>query len=256
VRLDLLDELRRAIGFDAYAWLLTDPETAVGSALLADVPCLSELPRLIRLKYLTTINRWTTLVQGEVGLLWAGLEGPSRSLVWRDLLSAYGVVDVASSVFRDRAGCWGFLDLWRTGPAARFNDDEAAFLAGIAAPVTSALRRAAASTLVNLSSPDRPRLGDDGDRGDIAVTIEKTSPDQRVSLFAKASALSPRESEVLGHVVSGSDTRQLAELLFISEHTVQDHFKSIFAKTGAHTRASLLSKVLGNGPSHGAGNLG
>ena len=335
LRLDVLGEIRRGVGFDAYAWLLTDPETAVGSAPLADVPCLSELPRLIRLKYLTTLNRWTSLAPGRVGLLWSGREGPSRSLLWRELLFAYDVVDVASSVFRDRWGCWGFLDLWRSGPAAHFNDDEAAFLAGIGAPVTSALRRAAANTFVTPSSPDRPRLGPmvlllsadlvvvgqtpdterylrllvsppgdrapipagaynvaaqllageagvdahppsarvhlsggvwvtlraarlggaDGD-GDIAVTIEETSPDQRVSLFAKSSALSPRESEVLGHLVSGSDTRQLAERLFISEHTVQDHFKSIFAKTGARTRASLLSKVLGNGPSHGGANVG
>ena len=35
------------VKFDAYAWLLTDPETEVGSAPLADVPCLPELPRLI-----------------------------------------------------------------------------------------------------------------------------------------------------------------------------------------------------------------
>ena len=50
LRLELLAEIRRAVGFDAYAWLLTDPETSVGSAPLADVPCLPELPRLIRLK--------------------------------------------------------------------------------------------------------------------------------------------------------------------------------------------------------------
>jgi hypothetical protein len=52
----VLAVLRLAIGFDAYVWLLTDPETLVGSAPLADVPCLPELPRLIRLKYLTTVN--------------------------------------------------------------------------------------------------------------------------------------------------------------------------------------------------------
>jgi hypothetical protein len=61
LRLAVLDELRRAVGFDAYAWLLTDPETEVGAAPLADVPCLPELPRLIRLKYLTDVNRWTAL---------------------------------------------------------------------------------------------------------------------------------------------------------------------------------------------------
>jgi hypothetical protein len=61
LRLGLLEEIGRAVSFDAYAWLLTDPETSVGSAPLADVPCLPELPRLIRLKYLTVVNRWTTL---------------------------------------------------------------------------------------------------------------------------------------------------------------------------------------------------
>jgi hypothetical protein len=61
LRLALLDEIHHVVKFDAYAWLLTDPETEVGSAPLADVPCLPELPRLIRLKYLTAINRWTGL---------------------------------------------------------------------------------------------------------------------------------------------------------------------------------------------------
>jgi hypothetical protein len=39
LRLDLLDAIRRVVGFDAYAWLVTDPETSVGCAPLADVPC-------------------------------------------------------------------------------------------------------------------------------------------------------------------------------------------------------------------------
>lgn len=61
LRLGLLGELGQMVPFDAYAWLLTDPETSVGSSPLADVPCLPELPRLIRLKYLTEVNRWTQL---------------------------------------------------------------------------------------------------------------------------------------------------------------------------------------------------
>lgn len=29
------------------------------------------------------------------------------------MLASYGVNDVASLVFRDQFGCWGFLELWR-----------------------------------------------------------------------------------------------------------------------------------------------
>src|ERR1700744_4294560 len=142
LRLQVLAVLRRAIAFDAYAWLLTDPQTSVGSAPLADVPCLPELPRLIRLKYLTEVNRWTTLASPPVALLQEATAGDlSLSLLWRDLLSGYGVVDMASLVFRDRFGCWGFLDLWRAGTSARFSHAEAAWLAEITGPVTTALRR-------------------------------------------------------------------------------------------------------------------
>ncbi len=55
--------------FDAYAWVLTDPETTVGSAPLAAVPALAELPELIRLRYCTAVNRWTTLGDDPVALL-------------------------------------------------------------------------------------------------------------------------------------------------------------------------------------------
>jgi len=37
LRLELLEAIRRVAGFDAYAWLVTDPETSVGCAPLADV---------------------------------------------------------------------------------------------------------------------------------------------------------------------------------------------------------------------------
>src|ERR1700683_4831344 len=132
-------------GFDAYAWLLTDPETEVGSAPLADVPCLPELPRLIRLKYLTLVNRWTALPSPVAFLTTATGGHLERSLVWKELLSRYQVSDVASLVFRSRDGCWGFVDLWRLGGSA-FTDEEAVLLTAIAKPVTIALRRCQANT--------------------------------------------------------------------------------------------------------------
>jgi len=160
LRLAILGEMRQAVGFDAYAWLLTDPQTSVGSAPLADVPCLPELPRLIRLKYLTGVNRWTTLRAAPVALLQDATGGqPSRSLLWRDLLADYDIGDVASLVFRDRFGCWGFLDLWRAGRPARFSPAEAAYLAGITGPVTTALRRSQAGTFTARDSRGARRVG-------------------------------------------------------------------------------------------------
>lgn len=326
LRLELLDAIRRVAGFDAYAWLVTDPETSVGCAPLADVPCLPELPQLIRLKYLTTVNRWTAL-RGRVGLLAEATGGDlSRSRMWRDLLCRYAVTDIASSVYRDRFGCWGFLDLWRAGPAGRFGAAEAGFLSVIAPQVTAAMRRSQAGTFVQGASRElvppgpvvlllsrdldvqaqtpetqrylrmlvppelgqRPvpasaynvaaqllaseagidrnlplarvhlshglwltlragRIGNTGttEERDIAVSIEETSPAERLALFSRASGLSAREQELLHHLASGSDTRDIARQMFVSEHTVQDHLKSIFAKTSARSRRTLLSRALG-----------
>jgi DNA-binding CsgD family transcriptional regulator len=327
LRLELLAEVRRMVPFDAYAWLLTDPQTSVGSAPLADVPCLPELPDLIRLKYLTEVNRWTRLNDPPVALLHDATGGDkSRSLLWRGLLSTYGVGDVASLVMRDRFGCWGFLDLWRSGASSRFGPAEAAYLSAFAPPVTSAVRRAQANAFAQGPAPGSPfpgpvvlllsadlrvlrqtppterylrellppeegrppvpasaynvaaqllateagvdpnppwarvhmsgglwltlraaRLGEQGPPAerDIAVTIEATPPAGRLALFALACGLSARERDLLDHLVTGIDTRQIAARMFVSEHTVQDHLKSIFAKTGARSRRALLSRALG-----------
>src|SRR5664280_1919108 len=111
-----LEVLREVVDFNAYVWLLTDPVTAVGAAPLAEVPCMPELPALIKAKYATPINRWTHLQQrtSPTALLNDVVDGDlARSRVWREVMSRYGVRDVASTVFADQFGCWGFLDLWR-----------------------------------------------------------------------------------------------------------------------------------------------
>jgi hypothetical protein len=159
LRQELLKELRQMVPFDAYAWVLTDPETSVGSSPLADVPSLPELPRLIRLKYLTEVNRWTHL-RFPVALLAEVTGGDlSRSLVWRELLHRYSIVDVASVVFRDGYGCWGFLELWRNSMSGQFGPADTAYLADISGPVTTALRHSQAGTFKGQTTQHGPSRG-------------------------------------------------------------------------------------------------
>lgn len=89
-----------------------------------------------------------------------------------------------------------------------------------------------------------PESGVAEDR-DIAVTMEQTAPAERLELFARACGLSPREQDVLRLLATGADTRSIAEQMFVSQHTVQDHLKSVFAKSGANNRRALLATVSG-----------
>jgi len=331
LRLQVLAVLGEVIDFDAYVWLLTDPVTAVGVAPLADVPCLPELPALIRAKYATTVNRWTTLRRqsSPAGTLSDAAGGDlSRSLMWRTVLSRYGIGDVASAVFADQFGCWGFLDLWRSDTSDPFSAADVGFIAAVAAPLASALRQCQARTFVDPATAHRPDLGpvvltvdDDlqiasrtaasrawldallppvpdqkaipasvynvaaqllsaengvdahpafarthladgfwlvlraarlssdqpvADRAaTIVVTIEEASASERLELFGRAFGLSVREYELTGLLATGCDTRMMARRMSLSEHTIQDHLKSIFAKTGAHDRVAVLSRALG-----------
>ncbi len=150
LRIAVIEELRHAVDFYGYVWVLTDPATCVGVDPLADVPGVTDLARTIRLKYATPVNRWTTLV-GVAGLG----DRPATSRLWREVQQPLGVVDVVSAVFRDTHGCWGFLDLWLREPLL---PEQLELVGSVVAEVTAALRAAQADTLRRLASgpPESP----------------------------------------------------------------------------------------------------
>jgi DNA-binding CsgD family transcriptional regulator len=314
--------LRRVLAFDAYNFPLTDPATLVGTSPLADVPMLPwpRLPELIRWRYLSLVCRWDQLIGRDApatSLLGETGGEPERSPVWQNVQRELGVTDTCVVVFNDRHGCWGLLDLWRTG-GSPFSAAELRMLSSLAEPVTAGLRAAVARTFVNseeqllpigpallvlgpdldvrtqteaaasallrLNPPDEAippipaaaynigaaliaaehgvpigpvfsrihlggsrwvtakasRLGDD-----IGVSIEATTSDDRMDLYARACGLSERETQILALLGQGLDTKQVAERLVISEHTATDHVKAVLAKTGARTRQQLLARVIG-----------
>ncbi|SDD69288.1 regulatory protein, luxR family [Sanguibacter gelidistatuariae] len=276
LRVALLGEIRRAIGFDAHVWVMTDPVTCVGSTPLAQIPTVRDLPRAIRSKYLTSINRWTTLASAaSLG------ERREQSRLWTDVLSGYAIGDVTSSAYADRFGCWAFLDLWRLESSGPFSTADCTFLeltvlsqtvaseewlgtllppAPGRSPIPAIAYNVAGQLLAHEQGVDdhrpsaRAHLGEGFwvtaraariSENTIAVTLEESSPTDRIDLYARSFGLSARETELLAHLASGRDTREIAGHMSVSVNTVQDHLKSVFTKTGARSRTTLLGRALG-----------
>jgi DNA-binding CsgD family transcriptional regulator len=85
-------------------------------------------------------------------------------------------------------------------------------------------------------------LGDVG-ANQVAVFIQRAHPTLVAPLLLQAYGLTAREQEVAQLVLRGATTVQAAQRLGISPHTLTDHMKSIFEKTGARTRGELSATL-------------
>jgi len=77
----------------------------------------------------------------------------------------------------------------------------------------------------------------------IAVIVEPAHPARIGPLLMSAYGLTEREQDVTRLVLQGESTVAIAERLVVSAHTVQQHLKSIFEKTGVRSRRDLVGKV-------------
>ena len=81
------------------------------------------------------------------------------------------------------------------------------------------------------------------DRSVVAVIIQEATPDEVAPIVMSAYGLSDQERAVSGLVFQGQSTHAISQQLHIGEHTVQDHLKSIFDKTGVRSRRELVATV-------------
>jgi DNA-binding CsgD family transcriptional regulator len=77
----------------------------------------------------------------------------------------------------------------------------------------------------------------------VAVIIGPAHPVRIAPLLMAAYQLTEREQDVTSLVLQGASTHEIADALFISSTTVQQHLKRMFEKTSVRSRRDLVGKV-------------
>jgi DNA-binding CsgD family transcriptional regulator len=89
----------------------------------------------------------------------------------------------------------------------------------------------------------RGSLLGDGPHARAAVLLDAARPPELAPLIADLYGLTDRERRVTELVARGYPTSEIADRLHLSVYTVQDHLKSIFAKSGTASRGDLVARL-------------
>jgi DNA-binding CsgD family transcriptional regulator len=76
-----------------------------------------------------------------------------------------------------------------------------------------------------------------------AVILEPARSSELAPLIADGYALTDRERRVTQLVAQGRSTQEIADELYLSPYTVQDHLKSIFEKVDVSSRGELVARL-------------
>ncbi len=79
--------------------------------------------------------------------------------------------------------------------------------------------------------------------GRTAVIIQPAPRSEIVPILELAYGLTMREREISQLCLQGLATKAIADILAISQYTIQDHLKAIFDKTGARSRGELVGRI-------------
>jgi predicted ATPase/DNA-binding CsgD family transcriptional regulator len=157
------------------------------------------------------------------------------------LLDAFGCVAAGTGQARLGAQLLGAADAVRAGTGNRVMPYLAPQVAAARASARAALGASrfeaelAAGSRLSRDAAVRLALGEPGDGVDAA------------SDRAGASLLAKREAEVARLVADGLSNKEIGARLFISEHTVDTHVRSILNKLGCSSRAQIAAWMASSG---------
>jgi DNA-binding CsgD family transcriptional regulator len=98
-----------------------------------------------------------------------------------------------------------------------------------------------------------PLRGPRDAEGRTAVVIEPAKASEVAPIIVEAFDLCSREQQITQLIARGLSTSQIAQQLFLSQHTVRDYVKRVFAKVGVSSRGELVARLFAEhyqGPLH------
>jgi DNA-binding CsgD family transcriptional regulator/tetratricopeptide (TPR) repeat protein len=124
---------------------------------------------------------------------------------------------------------------------ARWRQAEALLTNKAPKPAASVLRQAHQAASELGARPLRHEIERLARRARIDLQTPSPKPGEAEASPAARLGLTPREQEVLRHLVEGRTNRQIARALFISEKTASVHVSNIMGKLGAASRAEAAA---------------
>jgi DNA-binding CsgD family transcriptional regulator len=151
LRLEAIELLRRAIGFDLWCSPLVDPDTLIPyRPVVSDaLPFGSRLPRLlVQDQSAREVNNRAMLVRGRDNVCTLS-DATDRDLArcrrWRECAQPAGIGDELRAAVVDDHGCWASFELYRASDEPRFDPEAAKVMRDAARILARCLRRASVS---------------------------------------------------------------------------------------------------------------
>ncbi|WP_375481590.1 response regulator transcription factor [uncultured Jatrophihabitans sp.] len=91
---------------------------------------------------------------------------------------------------------------------------------------------------------DATSSGAGSDRRSVVVTVDAAPAAAVGELALAARGLTAREQDVTRLVLQGASTKDIAAALHLSQHTVQDHLKSVFTKLQVNSRREMIARLV------------